>query len=526
MPRHVRTGLFCLVVSLLFCPAPMAFGLAESTAPNGTNAQAVHTLGEIGEGINVGFLASGTPLITHEAFDSHAFSEDYTDNGLNINSHDTVMAGIVASRGGASYPNDVGVASGADIHTMRVVDSNSLLKQVYLTPALDELILTRNCRVIMTGFAVAPETGGSSIWSKMYDYYSYYEDNPAYDVVFANAAGNNNTYISIFGDAFNGITTGGLIITDPDVYNRVGSLSGSGPLSDGRLKPDVTTPSQNQTTPNAGGTSSWSTVGTTAGYTSYAVPHTAGVAALLAGLAEETAEPDDGHNDLIRAVIVNSTFPNINDKDNNPTTGQTHDDDRGYGRIDALKAYQLLAADNVTTYPLITQQKGWAHTNIDPNGDHSYFIEAQKNHRLVLTVTWNSKVTRSGYTYTRESTLFNLDLTILDSIGTELYSETNSVNNLEKAEIILPADDTYEIILDNTTNKSRNYALAFELIPPITADFDVNYIVDMADMAVFAIQWLTEGQDLEADIWPDGVVNELDLTILAENWLTKNPAYN
>ena len=34
------------------------------------------------------------------------------------------MAGTAASRGGASHPNDIGVAPGVDIHIARVIDND------------------------------------------------------------------------------------------------------------------------------------------------------------------------------------------------------------------------------------------------------------------------------------------------------------------------------------------------------------------------------------------------------------------
>ena len=252
------------------------------------------------------------------------------------------MAGIAASRGGASHPNDIGVAPGVDIHSARVVDNNGGLSSTYLTNALDGpdgLITKHNCRVIMTGFMVdGINPNGQSYWTKMYDYYAY-----KYDVVFANASGKDYTYPAIFGDAYNGITTGGLVVTEPDVYLKVGTNSNSGPTVDGRRKPDLAAPSQNQTMPSGGSDTSWDEWTAADGATSLSTPHTAGVAALLLGLADDTNDPNDGHNEVIRAVIVNSTFPNIKDKFGNPTNpadpNKTWDPNRGYGRIDALRAY-------------------------------------------------------------------------------------------------------------------------------------------------------------------------------------------
>ncbi|MGD9110611.1 MAG: hypothetical protein PVG93_06685, partial [Phycisphaerales bacterium] len=120
--KHQSALLLVLCGAILTSAAfsPPAYGLAESTASGGSNAQAVHQLGETGTGINVGLM--GLNIYTgHEAFydkdangsptgSSHAFNYDVTPDGFELFDHDTWMAGIVASRGGENFPNDIGAA--------------------------------------------------------------------------------------------------------------------------------------------------------------------------------------------------------------------------------------------------------------------------------------------------------------------------------------------------------------------------------------------------------------------------------
>ena len=211
--------------------------------------------------------------------------------------------------------------------------------------ALKALINSHNCRVIVTGVAVTgtgTDPNGDSVWALLYDYYAY-----QYGVIFANAAGNENTYVAIFGDAYNGITTGGLRLNDPNnqyEYRMAGSASGSGPTADGRRKPDITAPSQSQTVPTSASDIAWTTVGSTGGETSWSVPQAAGAAALLLGLADNTPEPNDNDSVVIKAVLVNSAMPNVNNKTGSSTnpadSNNTWQADRGYGRLDCLRAYQ------------------------------------------------------------------------------------------------------------------------------------------------------------------------------------------
>jgi hypothetical protein len=251
----------------------------------------------------------------------------------------------------------------------------------------------------------------------------------------------------------------------------------------------------------------------------------------LLGAADETVGLDDNQSEVIKAVIVNSTFPNINDKDNNPTNpadpNNTWHGDRGYGRIDALRAYELLIADKVAEGADITQQKGWAYDTMTGYGQHSYSIHGGRNERLVLTVTWHREITRDGLVFTQEvAPKFNLDLTIKDPNGIIIFSEANTLDNLEKVDVLLAKSGMYEITLDNPTGKSRDYGLAFELLEPLEYDFEpIDYIVDTGDLLVIAGEWLLEGPSLEADLTGDEVVNLEDFAEFAGHWLDVNPAY-
>jgi hypothetical protein len=499
--------------------------------PDGSNAQAVHALGQTGEGVNVGIVSMRNTRTTHEAFKdpcgvSHAFAYDFSGDGIAIEfGHDTQVAGIVASRGGISNPDDIGAAPGADIHSARISANPDTM-----IDALDGLIIEQDCRVIVTGVQYSGVADGDSTRTKIYDYYAY-----EYDVVFTDPSGNGAPEVTVAGDAYNGITTGGLAIpepeTEPDVYLEVGSSSNSGPTVDGRRKPDIVAPAQSQTVPTDSSDTAWVTVGSSAGQTSYSGPQAAGVAALLLGAADQTGGSDDNQSEVIKAVIVNSAFPNINDKGNNPTNpadpNNTWHSDRGFGRIDALRAYELLSSDQVTEGEDIMQAKGWAYDTMTGSGEHTYSILGARNERLVLTETWHRKITKTGPNYNEEgSPKFNIDLTVKDPNGIVIFSEANTLDNLEKVDLLLEKDGMYEVTLENTTNKSRDYALAFELLEPLVYDFEpIDYIVDTGDLLVIARQWLMEGPNLESDLTGDEKVNLEDFAEFALRWLDVNPAY-
>ena len=547
--RYVlTTGIVCIVSLCHDLAIQKAYALAESTAQGGSNAQAVHELGETGEDVSVGLITARNVLTTHEAFYdkdangspiglTHAFNYDFSGGGIAPVNHDTWMAGIVASRGGILYPDDIGLAPGTDIHCARVVNDYNGISLYWLKNALDELVTGQDCSVIVTGFDLGFDPNGQSVLTLLYDYYAYH-----HNVIFANAAGNQDTQITVFGDAYNGITTGGLRVTQDDEYGQVGSISGSGPTSDGRRKPDIVAPSQNQTMPNGASNNSWYTSTSGGGHTSLSVPHTAGVAALLLGLADDTSDPNDSQNEVVRAVIVNSTFPNIDDESGSSTNpadpNNLWNEDRGYGRIDALRAYELLDSNQVFTDVNITEEKGWAFSTIAAQQEHTYTIQAQKHYRLVATLTWDRRVEwidKPPYGRIDDGELHpylaDLDLKIYEpndanAIFSKQANGYDPDDNLIKADFLLTNSGQYTLkVVNNSTDETADYGFAFELLPPLPADFDLDYIVNYNDFAEIAANWLQPGPGLDADLFQDNFIDFWDLALFAENWLNTDPAY-
>jgi len=540
------------VLVWLCCLCPRLFALSESTATNGSNAQAVHALGYRGQGVAVGVIAVEHCLVTHEAFydkdvngnpvgNSYADWFDATSSTNQVyspNWHDTTMAGIIASRGGKLYPNHRGVAPGTEIHSVKVIKDNSI-NIAWLQTAFEEL-RSQNCRVVVTGFQlpITIPANGSSVWSLLYDYYAY-----KYDMIFANAAGNDASSITVFGDAFNGITTAGLIVTEPDVYRRVGTASNPGPTTDGRRKPDIAGPAQNLWVPSSASDTYWKTEGTTRGETSWAGPHTAGVAALLLGYANTSPDADDGKSEVIKAVIVNSAFPNIQDEYGNSTTGAVWNKYRGYGRLDALRAFELLSSPKVLPSSTISSDKGWAYQSLSPGQQHFYTLSASTDYRLVMTLAWNRRVQWNDSKFPiggrgiieegeLEAFFADLDLEIYEPNGINpLVSEISGIDNLEKVDRLLTKTGNYQIkVVNKSASESAAYALAFELLEPMAGDFDINYIVDGADLSALLGWWLEPGCDsigdcLSVDLTGDGKIDLQDTSVFGGQWLKTDGRY-
>jgi hypothetical protein len=345
----------------------------------------------------------------------------------------------------------------------------------------------------------------------------------------------------VFGDGFNGITTGGLIMPEIGIYRKVGTASNPGPTTDGRRKPEIMAPAQNLQLPTSSSTTAWINRGTTRGETSWAGPHAAGVAALLVQYANSTTTiSDDNKSAVIKAVMVNSTFPNIKTETGQVTTGQIWHAQRGYGRVDALRAYQLLRQPKVAknTYIAQTTTAGWSYQYIgQDNQADTYWINGNKNQRLVLTVAWHRAVRRVGPSsssvYEDETApKFNLNMDIYDPQNNLVFSDIDTLNNLRKADIVLPVQGYYKVQLtSNQFATGRYYAMAYELLEPLEGDFNVDSIVDTTDLTTLADFWLADNcANLSQpcywlDLSADGQIDFHDMAILTAGWLSIDPRY-
>lgn len=443
-------------------------GLVASVGPDGSNARALHEEGLTGNDVGIVLISIANARATHEAFarngsERAVIAHAFPDTQTTWASHDTQMAGILVSQGGAEHPDCRGIAPGAVVHSARITDRN--LSPFVLDRALNELIVNQGCRIVVTGVqiptaAVTPD--GTSVWSRIYDYYAQ-----RYDVFFANAAGNSDSTVTVFGDGANGITTGGLALDADGRYRVVGSISNPGPTPDNRRKPELMAPAQRQRMPNASGDTGWSVSGSARGETSFAAPHTAGAAALLMELAAQTETPDADRSLTIKAVLVNAADPNVLDKDKQTTDPQQTGwhRQRGYGRLDVARAAAQLRAGRVEPETTIQTAAGWAYESLDVYQRHRYRLQAQQHQQLTLTVTWHRKLIRnSAVSYLEEAPRFNLLVEVKSPSGRTLFSEYDPHNNLRKADLTLPEEGLYEIIIHNQVYQSdRHYAMAFEL---------------------------------------------------------------
>ncbi len=544
----------CVFYFLFACR--IVYPLAESADPNGINIKVLRQMGYTGKGVRVGVLSQMHCRTTHEAFfdkdpqgnpigNSHAFWYDPTSDALQPYEpywHDTSLAGIIASRGGKNFPEHKGMAPDADIYSAKVTrrvsetDPNRTTNFQWFQKSLD-YFRSNQCRIVVTGIQLGTDYDQVFPLTLLYDYYAY-----TYDLFFANAAGNDSSSITIFGTAFNGLTTAGLITTEPDVYRRIGSASNPGPTLDGRRKPETTAPAQNLWVPTDGSDTAWRSEGTERGQTSWAAPHTAGAAAVLLEYADTTPEPDDGRSVVLKAVLVNSAFPNVQDKTGGETTGQLWHPQRGYGRLDAARAFSILSSPKITVGQETSQPRGWAFQSLSPGQTHIYTLTSIPfGSRLVLALTWKRRVRwqdkppRNNLIDNGELTgyLANLDLLLEDSAGRTVFSDTGTLDNLKKADLLIAQTGLYRIRIRNqSSTESAEYALAYEILDPLAADLNLDSVVDKADLEILLQAWLQNPCGIpfdgceRLDLLADNFIDLGDLKILAGLWKTRDPRYS
>jgi hypothetical protein len=450
------------------------FGLTEACGPSGTNVYAVHQLGITGRGVYIALLSAGNVRDSHIAFerpDGPAVElYDFTGGGLSRSSHDTHIAGIIVSNGSPEHPEQIGAAPGAKLYSARI--SNKQITSAFIMDALDDLILKKNCRIVLTGLQIYVDTvtpDGNSFWTKMYDYYA-----ETYDVLFINASGNSYPQITIFGDAYNGITIGGLVKDESGSFRKIGSISNRGPTLDSRKKPELAAPTEDLFVPTSTGDNLWTTLDPNGlGLTSYAIPHAAGAAALLLEAAAKSPVQNDDKSEVIKAILVNSAnaavFNTISGPLSSTDSISRWKQDSGYGRLDALAAYEALMGGSIDRDRTNSKKKGWAYGVMEENKTHEYRISAIKGQRLVVTVTWHRKLQQILKHFYEEPNRFYLDLKVVSPSEKILVFETAGPNNLIKTDLVLNEDGQYKIVLKNPTSaRGRDYGMAFELLGPMT----------------------------------------------------------
>ncbi|MBB0229441.1 S8 family serine peptidase [Streptomyces calidiresistens] len=320
--------------------------LDQSTGQIGVPA--VRELGLDGEGVTIAVLDTGVDATHPDLADRVVKQVNFTDapDVGDLFGHGTHVASIAAGTGAKSEGRFTGVAPGADVLDVKVLDDDGF--------GFDSEIIE--------GMEWAVEQGADIINMSLGGYAGMTIDpmeeavnrlSAGSDSLFVIAAGNDGTGRGRLGSP--GTADAALTVGAVDRDDAVADFSSSGPrLRDGALKPDVTAPGVGIAAAAAQGSllERWEEP-VEEGYlaisgTSMASPHVAGAAALLAQARPElTAEQ-------IKAVLMGSAVG----------LADTPAHRQGSGRIDIERA---LATDVIVESGSVSFGAAtWPHEEADP----------------------------------------------------------------------------------------------------------------------------------------------------------------
>jgi hypothetical protein len=243
-------------------------------------------------------------------------------------------------------------------------------------------------------------------------------------------------------------------------------------------------------------------------------------------------------------------MPNVNSKtglSTNPAdSNNTWQKDRGYGRLDVLRAYQTLDSNEIEPDTDIEQDNGWGFGSLGPNQVDVYTISVSARCRLIATLAWQRRMEwvdkKEGFPPKPngileedelEAYLANLDMTVYEpnepnAIFSEDTFNLDPNDNLEKCDLLITMPGEYTFVIENnsTNNETADYGFAFELHPLMPGDInEVDYIVDMNDVGVLMQDWLVVGSQFDSLLSPNGVIDFADFAKLADYWLQIDPLY-
>lgn len=335
--------------------------------------------------------------------------------------------------------------------------------------------------------------------------------------------------------------------------------SNCGPTDDGRCKPDVISPGL-VLGPVVDSTESYSVAGATRGYSSFACPHVAGIAALLIDAARYYNLADGDDPRVIKALILNGA-----NKLTGWTKGNCLDDDdvykmpldcrQGAGLVDAGNSFKQLMAGRCGRGESV-ESSGWTLATIgldinDPNSRHVYALSepTEVNQEIKATLTWYRHYASGGMFVGQALNVLTLELWSVDEEGelvTMLDNSTSRVDNVQHIFYRCIAGGRVAFVVSSGDAESQpgneTYGLAYtteQLNWPgdqMAGDLNADGIVNVGDLMQWAAVWISQNSRVfhanpegygasQADANGDGVVNSLDFDVISNQWLERNAWY-
>ena len=384
-----------------------------------------------GENMSIGVVDGGVVRDTHQEFTINGITRVVNKSNTDTNFHATHVAGTIVAEGDKSSAR--GMANRATIYSYGFSDvafAESFLK------------LYSNDGVLLSNHSY-----GYSDKIRLGEYDS--------DAATQDKAVSNNPFINVFeaagndgeisgyadygiikgpGNSKNIFTIGALNITS----SHVAKLSSTGPVNDGRIKPDLCVRGEyiNSTTDDSD--SSYSTMSGT----SMATPAATGAAALIMQQYKRVTGGFDVRHDVLKSIMVNTAV----DKENAGPDYKV-----GFGMIDAKSA--------VDTVKTIGTSGSLVGINSLSNDGEKVYNFSHNGGKFKTTLSW---VDQSANPSAAVTLVNDLDMILVKDSGEKYYPYTlnknkpnalastnkaNRVDNIEQIEVANLPQGNYKLIV-------------------------------------------------------------------------------
>ena len=386
-----------------------------------------------GRNISVGVVDGGSALLTHKEFGGRVHDRSSSHE---VNFHATHVCGTIAAAGVNTKAR--GMAKEAEVYSYSFYDD-----------AFSDAVLNmyKNDGVLLSNHSY-----GYSLKERLgeYDTVAATQDMTVYRNPYINifeAAGNDGIdsdyaeygIIKGPGNSKNILTIGALDTLSDDVAE----LSSTGPVKDGRIKPDLCVRGEYITSASSESDTSYAMMSGT----SMATPAATGIGALVSQAYKKVTGGYDIRHDTLKSILVNTA------KD---VANHGPDYKAGFGLIDAKAA-----VDTVMTIPGNNPKINLSM--VRHNGENSYRFTLRESRDFKTTISWVDPEANPS----SSTTLVNdIDMLLIDlKTGRKYYPYTldaahpsrpavatraNHVDNIEQIEVKnLPAGD-YKLVVKGT----------------------------------------------------------------------------
>ena len=340
--------------------------------------------------------------------------------------------------------------------------------------------------------------------------------------------------------------------------------SSCGPTDDGRCKPDLIAPGL-CLGPGGHSNDAYICGRDATGYSSFAAPQVAGIAALLIDAARQLKIDQADDPRVIKALLLNGAVKLVGwhkgTSDPEDDYAVPLDYRQGAGLVNAWNSYRHLTGGRYNSVPINHDPNssdyadiGWDldQVSLDPNDPNSvkiYYLPEplEADEYFTGTLCWFRHYRQEGIFSALPLNVLTMELWSIDNQGQFLerldysYSESDNLQHIyyhsprrqKIAFMVSVTDDPVENTLsDNTNNLRETYGLAYSCEKKswqgdqFSGDLNVDGIVDVQDLLQLIKAWWsfkndsgsTEMLDLPEDINCDGLIDRCDFDEMAEQW--------